>query len=309
MAHTQRRAATFSTVRLDRLAHPPAAAMAPKKSIMRRRRLGSTGKHVLLVVLGVTFIFPLFWMILTSVKPLPQAVAFPPVWIPHPLSLSNYPQAFSAEPFAGYFFHTLYYCVTTVIGVTVSGSLVAYGFSRIKWPGRDQLFYVMVATMLLPFIVTLIPLFVFYKHIGWVGSYKPLIIPTFFGSSVFSTFLLRQFFMTIPQTLSDAARIDGANEFVIFSRIILPLAKPALATIALFQFIYSWNDFLGPLIYLDKSSLYPLSIGLSEFLGQYTTNWSWLMAASTVATLPMIALFFLTQKTFIQGITLTGVKG
>jgi multiple sugar transport system permease protein len=300
--------------------------MARKKPDRRRGILKSIGKHVLLVALGVTFIFPLLWMILTSVKQLPQAMTFPPAWIPHPLDLSNYPQAFSAEPFAGYFFHTLYYCVTTVIGVTVSGSLVAYGFSRIRWPGRDALFYVMVATMLLPFIVTLIPLFVLYKEIGWVGSYKPLVIPTFFGSSVFSTFLplevptffgssvfstflLRQFFMTIPQTLSDAARIDGANEFVIFSRIILPLAKPALATIALFQFIYAWNDFLGPLIYLNQSSLYPLSIGLSEFLGQYTTNWPWLMAASTVATLPMIVLFFLTQKTFIQGITLTGTKG
>lgn len=300
---------TFNTVRLDRLAEQSAAAMAAKKSVMRRRRLGSLGKHILLIVLGVTFIFPLFWMILTSVKPLPQAVTFPPVWIPHPLEPSNYPQALSAEPFASYFFHTLYYCVTTVIGVMVSSSLVAYGFSRLEWPGRDKLFYVMVATMLLPFIVTLIPLFVLYKHIGWVGSYNPLIIPTFLGSSVFSTFLLRQFFMTIPQSLSDAARIDGAHEFVIFSRIILPLAKPALATIALFQFIYAWNDFLGPLIYLNNSSLYPLSIGLNEFLGQYTTNWSWLMAGSTVATLPMVALFFLTQKTFIQGITLTGTKG
>jgi multiple sugar transport system permease protein len=309
MAGMQENATTFSTVNLDRLARPPAVS-APRRRRGRRRRVTrSVAKHVLLAVLSVTFIFPLFWMILTSVKPLPQAVTFPPVWVPHPLETSNYPQALSAEPFASYFFHTLYYCVTTVIGVTISGSLVAYGFSRIKWPGRDKLFYLMVATMLLPFIVTLIPLFVLYKEIGWVGSYKPLIIPTFFGSSVFSTFLLRQFFMTIPQTLSDAARIDGANEFVIFSRIILPLAKPALATIALFQFIYAWNDFLGPLIYLDKSSLYPLSIGLSEFLGQYTTNWSWLMAASTVATLPMVALFFLTQKTFIQGIALTGTKG
>ncbi|HSZ39595.1 MAG TPA: carbohydrate ABC transporter permease [Trebonia sp.] len=309
MAGMQDNATTFSRVNLDRLTRPPAVS-APRRRPGRGRRAGkSAAKHVLLVLLSVTFIFPLLWMILTSLKPLPQAVTFPPVWVPHPLETSNYPQALSAEPFASYFFHTLYYCVTTVVGVTVSGSLVAYGFSRIKWPGRDQLFYVMVATMLLPFIVTLIPLFVLYKEIGWVGSYKPLIIPTFFGSSVFSTFLLRQFFMTIPQALSDAARIDGANEFVIFSRIILPLAKPALATIALFQFIYAWNDFLGPLIYLDKSSLYPLSIGLSEFLGQYTTNWSWLMAASTVATLPMIALFFLTQKTFIQGITLTGTKG
>jgi multiple sugar transport system permease protein len=309
MARTERNAAALDAVRLDRLDKPSSVVMARKKPGRRHGTLKSIGKHVLLVALGVTFIFPLLWMILTSVKQLPQAMTFPPAWIPHPLDLSNYPQAFSAEPFAGYFFHTLYYCVTTVIGVTVSGSLVAYGFSRIKWPGRDALFYVMVVTMLLPFIVTLIPLFVLYKEIGWVGSYKPLVIPTFLGSSVFSTFLLRQFFMTIPQTLSDAARIDGANEFVIFSRIILPLAKPALATIALFQFVYAWNDFLGPLIYLNESSLYPLSIGLSEFLGQYTTNWPWLMAASTVATLPMIVLFFLTQKTFIQGITLTGTKG
>ncbi|HEV3380054.1 MAG TPA: carbohydrate ABC transporter permease [Trebonia sp.] len=309
MAGMQKNADTLGTVHLDRLARPVAVAAARKNPGRRRRTLGSIGKHAVLIALGVTFIFPLLWMILTSVKPLPQAVTFPPVWIPHPLDVPNYPQALSAEPFASYFFHTLYYCVTTVVGVLVSGSLVAYGFSRIKWPGRDTLFYVMVATMLLPFIVTLIPLFVLYKEIGWVGSYNPLIIPTFFGSSVFSTFLLRQFFMTIPETLSDAARIDGANEFVIFTRIILPLAKPALATIALFQFIYAWNDFLGPLIYLDKSSLYPISIGLSEFLGQYTTNWPWLMAASTVATLPMIALFFLTQKTFIQGITLTGTKG
>lgn len=309
MAHASRNAATLGTIDLDRLARPAAPGRARRKPGRRRKTLNSIGKHAALIVLGVTFLFPLLWMILTSVKPLPQAVTFPPVWIPHPLDTSNYPQAFAAEPFAGYFFNTLYYCVTTVIGVTLSGSLVAYGFSRIKWPGRDQLFYVMVATMLLPFIVTLIPLFVLYKEIGWVGSYNPLIIPTFFGSSVFSTFLLRQFFMTIPETLSDAARMDGANEFVIFTRIVLPLAKPALATIALFQFIYAWNDFLGPLIYLDKSSLYPISIGLSEFLGQYTTNWSWLMAASTVATLPMIALFFLTQKTFIQGITLTGTKG
>jgi ABC-type glycerol-3-phosphate transport system permease component len=309
MASTQRDSATFSTVYLDNLVKPSPVARARRRTGKPRRILRSMGKHVLLIALGVTFILPLFWMILTSVKQLPQAVTFPPVWIPHPLDLSNYPQAFSAEPFAGYFFHTLYYCVTTVVGVTLSGSLVAYGFSRVKWPGRDILFYVMVSTMLLPFIVTLIPLFVLYKEIGWVGSYNPLIIPTFFGSSVFSTFLLRQFFMTIPQTLSDAARIDGANEFVIFTRIILPLAKPALATIALFQFIYSWNDFLGPLIYLNKSSLYPLSVGLTEFLGQYTTNWPWLMAASTVATLPIIVLFFLTQKTFIQGITLTGTKG
>jgi multiple sugar transport system permease protein len=279
------------------------------------RKIGWSGggrrvlRHVVLLALGCIFVFPLFWMVLTSFKPLPQAITFPPTWIPHPVEASNYPGALASLPFADFFYHTLFYCVTTVIGVVLSSSLVAYGFSRLRWPGRDKVFYLMVATLLLPFIVTLIPLFVLYKEIGWVGSYKPLIIPTFFGSSVFSTFLLRQFFMTIPESLSEAARIDGAKEWFIYARIILPLAKPALAVVALFQFIYAWNDFLGPLIYINKASLYPLSLGLNEMLGTYATNWSWLMAASTVATAPIILLFFLTQKSFIQGITLTGVKG
>jgi len=166
----------------------------------------------------------------------------------------------------------------------------------------------MVSTMLLPFIVTLIPLFATYRWLGWIGSYKPLIIPVFFGNSVFSTFLLRQFFMTIPRSLSEAARIDGAGELRIFAGIILPLAKPALATVLLFQFVYCWNDFLGPLIYINSASQYPLAIGLNDLLGLYTTNWGWLMAAATVATAPMVILFFLAQKTFVQGISLTGVK-
>jgi multiple sugar transport system permease protein len=295
-----------------KITEPPSVATPPAGIIVNRHPTHhgrSLGKHVVLILLAVTFVFPLFWMLLTSLKPLPQAVTFPPTWIPHPVEFSNYPQAMDSQPFGGYFYHTLYYCVTTVIGVVLSSSLVAYGFSRIRWPGRNKLFYVMVATMLLPYIVTLIPLFVLYKHLGWVGSYKPLIIPTFFASSVFSTFLLRQFFMTIPESLSEAARMDGARELYIYSRIIMPLSKPAVAVVALFQFIYSWNDFLGPLIYLNKASLYPLSLGLNEMLGTYSTNWSWLMAAATVATVPMILLFFLTQKTFIQGITLTGVKG
>jgi multiple sugar transport system permease protein len=275
----------------------------------RARRRRSAIKHLVLIVLSIIFVFPMFWMVLTSLKPLPQAVTYPPTWIPHPFLWSNYPNAMNSQPFGGYFYHTLVYCVSTVIGVVVSSSLVAYGFSRLQWWGRNKLFYLMVSTLLLPYIVTLIPLFVLYRHLGWVGSYKALIIPTFFGSSVFSTFLLRQFFMTIPESLSEAARMDGANEFYIYSRIIMPLSKPAVSVVALFQFIYAWNDFLGPLIYLNKESLYPISLGLNEMLGTYSTNWSWLMAAATVAALPMIALFFLTQKTFVQGITLTGVKG
>ncbi|HEX2822494.1 MAG TPA: carbohydrate ABC transporter permease, partial [Streptosporangiaceae bacterium] len=175
--------------------------------------------------------------------------------------------------------------------------------------GRDAVFYVMLMTLILPFVCTLIPLFVMYKRFGWICTYLPLEVPTFFGSSVFSTFLLRQFFMTIPQSLSDAARIDGASEFYIYRRIILPLAKPAMATVILFQFIYCWNDYLGPLIYISNQSSYSLSLGLDLILGDYSTNWAWVMAGATAATAPIVILFFLTQRTFIQGIALTGTKG
>lgn len=283
----------------------------------RRKGRGALGSEsrtkralllVLTILLALIFVFPLIWMLLTSFKPLPEAVAYPPIWWPHHFLFSNYPNALASEPFLGYFKWTLVYALSTMLGVALSSSLVAYGFACLEWRGRDQLFYVMVATMLLPFIVTLIPLFVLYKHLGWVGSYKPLIIPTFFGSSVFSTFLLRQFFMGIPKPLLDAARIDGASEFYIYRRVVLPLAKPALASVVLFQFLYAWNDFLGPLIYIDKSSLYPISLGLYEFLGQYTTNWSWLMAATTIALLPVVVLFFLTQRYFVEGVTVTGLK-
>jgi multiple sugar transport system permease protein len=203
------------------------------------------------------------------------------------------------------------YAAVTIVGVSISSSLVAYGFSRIRWRGRDVLFQVMVSTLLIPFFATLIPLFVMYKKFHMVGWYLPLMVPTFLGSSVFSTFLLRQFFMTIPESLSDAARVDGANEFYIYSRIILPMAKPAMATVILFQFIYCWNDYIGPLIYINNQVWYPLSLGLYQVLGTYTTNWPWVMAAATAATAPIVILFFFTQRTFIEGIAVqgTGVKG
>jgi multiple sugar transport system permease protein len=169
----------------------------------------------------------------------------------------------------------------------------------------------MVSTLLIPFFATLIPLFVMYKNFHMVGWYLPLIVPTFLGSSIFSTFLLRQFFMTLPQSVSDAARVDGANEFTIFTRVILPMSKPALATVILFQFVYCWNDYLGPLIYIDNQVWYPISIGLTLVLGTYATNWPWVMAAATAATLPIVVLFFFTQRTFIAGIAIqgTGDKG
>jgi multiple sugar transport system permease protein len=288
---------------------PPLLARLPPPPKAPRKIGASALKHVVLIAVGAMFALPLAWMVLTSFKSASQALTFPVVWWPHPFLWNNYPHVLSSLPFGRFFLNTFVYCAVTIVGVCISSSLVAYGFSRLRWRGRNGLFYVMLMTLLLPFVCTLIPLFILYKHVGWIGTYLPLEVPTFFGSSVFSTFLLRQFFMTIPQSLSDAARMDGANEFYIYSRIVLPLAKPAMATVILFQFIYCWNDFLGPLIYISNERSYPLSLGLDLILGDYSTNWSWVMAAASAATVPIVILFFLTQRTFIQGIALTGTKG
>ena len=204
--------------------------------------------------------------------------------------------------------NTLFICFTTVIGTVLSSALVAYGFARVQFPFRDGLFLVVLATMMLPYQVTLIPLFALYSKLGWNGTFAPLIVPYFFGVP-FYIFLLRQFFMGIPEDLSAAARIDGCSEIGIFTRIILPLSKPALATTALFMFLFQWGDFLNPLIYLQDDRQYTLAVALQQFQSQHESAWGPLMAMSTVITLPIIVLFFLTQRTFIQGITMSGLKG
>src|SRR6202167_2469506 len=288
---------------------PPSQSRPPRKRWTRRAIGAGTGKHAVLIALSAMFALPLVWMVGTSFKTARQALQLPVVWWPHPFLWSNYPDLFAALPYFRFFLNTFVYAGVTIVGVCISSSLVAYGFSRLRWPGRDAVFYVMLMTLILPFVCTLIPLFVMYKRFGWIGTYLPLEVPTFFGSSVFSTFLLRQFFMTIPQSLSDAARIDGANEVYIVLRIILALAKPAMATVILFQFVYCWNDYLGPLVYISNQNSYPLSLGLTLILGDYSTNWAWVMAGATAATAPIVILFFLTQRTFIQGIALTGTKG
>jgi len=291
-------------------AQVPPSPVTPHRRRWSPRAIGaSLSKHAVLIAVSAMFALPLLWMVSTSFKTAQQALQLPVVWWPHPFLWSNYSGLFAALPYFRFFWNTFLYAAITIVGVCVSSSLVAYGFSRLRWPGRDAVFYVMLMTLILPFACTLIPLFVMYKNFGWIGGYLPLEVPTFFGSSVFSTFLLRQFFMTIPQSLSEAARIDGASEFYIYSRIILPLAKPAMASVILFQFVYCWNDYLGPLVYISNQNSYPLSLGLALILGEYTTNWAWVMAGATAATAPIVILFFFTQRTFIQGITLTGSKG
>lgn len=263
---------------------------------------------LVLLLLTIMFAIPFYWLLSTSVKPDSQIFVFPPVWVPSPIQWSNFSNAMGFFPFWQYFFNTVFICVVTVIGTLISNSLIAYGLSRIDWRGRNVVFVLLLGTLLLPSQVTLIPLFIMFSHMHWVDTYLPLVVPAFFGNAFFM-FLLRQFFMTIPQELGDAVRVDGGSEWTIFTRIVLPLSVPVLATVALFTFINSWNDFLGPLIYLQTPSKYTLSIGLSTFLGQYGSEWSWLMAASALVFIPIVVLFFFTQRTFIQGITLTGSKG
>lgn len=287
-----------------------ARAAAPRRrpSSGRQRLAEKVAAHTVLIVLSVVFFIPFFWMISGSLKDVANLNSFPVVWFPHKLTLENYIYGLRVFPFARYFGNTLLICVLSMTGAALSSSFIAYGLARIDWPLRKPLFIIILGTMMIPFYVTMVPLFSLFRSMGWVNTYLPLIVPTFFGVP-FYIFLLRQFFMSIPRDLSDAARIDGANEFAIYARIILPLAKPALAAVALFQFLVSWSDLLGPLIYLSNSSSYTVSLGLTFYRSQYSTQYGPLMAASTVVVIPVVILFFFAQRTFIQGITLTGVKG
>ncbi len=266
--------------------------------------------YVVLIILSLTFLMPALWMLSTSLKDTAQTYVVPPIWIPWPMRFANYPEAMTAQPFELFFRNTLFYAVGSAIGSVLSAALVAYGFSRIRWPGRDIVFFIALSTMMIPFQVRMIPLYITFKNLHWLNTYAPLIVPAFFGD-VYYIFLLRQFFMSVPQELSEAARIDGSGELGIFWRVVLPLARPAIAVVALFQFMGAWNDFLGPLIFLNDPNLFPISLGLNRFLGQFVEKlaWPYLMAASTVTILPIVILFFFTQRTFIEGIAISGIKG
>jgi multiple sugar transport system permease protein len=287
------------------------ASRGPASSATGRQRnewLRGILTHVLLIPAALIFLLPFLWMLSTSLKPDSQLFSYPPIWIPWPLQWENYPESVSYVPFFTYLKNTLIVSLSSMVGVVISSSLAAYSLSRIQWPGRHILFLITIATLMLPFQVTLIPVFLVFSRLGWVGDFRPLILPQFFGYAYY-IFLLRQFFMTIPFELSEAAHIDGASEWRIFWSVILPLAKPALATVAVFQFIRSWTDYLNPLIYLNDQNLYTLQLGLQQYSSQYGREWGLLMAAAVLITLPPIIIFFLTQRTFVQGVTLTGIKG
>lgn len=265
------------------------------------------GAHLILAATAGLFSVPLAWMVLTSLKPAEDLLSDPYRILPTQWRPENYRDAIDAMPYFLYVRNSLVLC-GSVVGTVLSSSLAAYGFARLKWPGRDPLFGVLIATMLLPWHVTMIPRFVLLCKLGLYNSLGALVGPTFLGDA-FSIFLLRQFFRTIPEELSEAARLDGCSEWDIFWRIVLPLSKPALATVALFQCVAAWNDFSGPLIYLSDPSRFPLAYGLEQFVSAYTSQTNLLMAAAVLFTLPTVVLFFLAQKTFLKGIATTGLKG
>ena len=280
-----------------------------RKSV--QETLSRVAVQTVIVALAVVLFIPFGWMLSTALKPLEECFQYPPTWIPRPALWENFFIAWTWLPFTRYLINTLYLAGVGIVGAVFSSALVAYGFARYRAPGRDLLFLVLLSTMMLPEQVTLIPSFLLFKYLRWLNTYKPLLVPAFTGVPFF-IFLLRQFYMTLPIELDEAARIDGCGRLGILWRIILPLSKPALATVAIFVFFNRWNAFLLPLIYLKSSDKYPLAVGLSMLRGENTGGliyWNYLMAASILVAIPPLLVFFFAQRQFVQGIALTGLKG
>ena len=284
---------------------------APGLLSSRRFKDGLVKAMVYIIILSgsVILMLPFAWMVSTSLKRPGAVFNWPPEWIPNPVVWSNYPKAWTSLPFNLFLKNTLIITITTVLGQTLTSSLVGYSFARLRWMGRNSLFMVVLATMMLPHHVTMIPVFAIWKRLGFVDTLVPLIVPAFFGGGAFNIFLMRQFFMTIPLELDDAAKIDGCKQMGIYWRIIFPLSKPVIGTVAIFSFLHHWNEFLGPLIYLNSIRKYTLALGLQLFRGQYDTKWELLMAASVIVMMPVLVIYFLAQRYFVQGIVFTGIKG
>jgi multiple sugar transport system permease protein len=274
-----------------------------------QKRIERILTYAILVFLSALILVPLIWMVSTALKERKQIFTYPPEWVPSPALWHNFSEAMTVFPFQTFVRNTLIIAGFNIVGTILTSSMAAYAFARLRFPGRDLIFMILLSTLMLPFAVIMIPRYVEFRELGWLDSWLPLIVPNWMGGSVFFTFLLRQFFRSIPRELSDAAKIDGASEFRIYWQIVMPLAKPALAVVAIFVFLDSWNDFLAPLIYISSPSKYTVSLGLSMFMGNYTTQWAYLMAASTLMSIPTIVLFIVAQRYFVRGVVLTGVKG
>lgn len=283
-----------------------AILLATHNSARRHKILAAVATHSVLIAASIIFLAPFIVISLTALMTGNQALTSH-IW-PQPFQWHNFVAVFEEEPILLYIWNTLQVAGLSTVGVVLSCIPAAYALSRMRWRGRGFAFMIILSTLMLPFQVTVVPLYLIFAKLEWIGTLKPLIVPNFFGDA-FSIFLLRQFFMTVPQDLTDAARIDGAGEFQIMTRLIVPLAKPAIAAVALFQFLYQWDDFFAPLLYVGNNpKLYTLTIGLQQFQSNHNTMWNMTMAAAVIFMVPVIVIFFLAQKVFVQGITMTGIK-
>ena len=303
---------------------PQQTAIAPNRAVSQMQRLRKMSaaqwateilKYAVLLFLAITFLLPFYWMVSSAIKNDTQVYTVPPVLWPDPQFWNNFWDAWSSENFNLFTFNTVVrYAIPATVGTVLSSAMVAYSFSRIRWIGRDTVFALVLATLMIPGWVRLVPLFIIFKKLGWLNTFWPLVVPNFFGNAFF-IFLLRQFFMSLPDELSDAARIDGANELQTMFRIILPLSVPALAVVALFTFMDAWNDYLGPLIYVNIEEKWVLALGVQRLrnavaeIGNRQLAYPYLMAVSSLITLPIFLAFFFAQRSFIEGISLTGLKG
>ena len=282
-----------------------------KKQTSQRRavRAGRVTTMILLLLGSMVALFPFVWLVRSSLMGTDQIFTSPPEWIPRPFRWQNFSEALTVQPFWRYFLNTMTLEILTVSGTVITSTLTAFSFARLRWKGRDIIFGILLTSLMMPFIVTLIPTFILWQKLGLLGTYAPLFVPAWFGGGAFNIFLLRQFFLTIPREFDEAAYLDGATPPQVLFRIILPLSRPALIVVAIFSFIAVWNDFLGPLIYLNDDSKFTLALGLASFKGIYNAQWGYLMAASAAIVAPIILLYFFAQRYFVEGIVATGVKG
>ncbi|MDI7277547.1 MAG: carbohydrate ABC transporter permease, partial [Anaerolineae bacterium] len=286
----------------------PAARVRTRRKPLLWRTVPGVALTAAAALGSIVFVLPFVWMISTGFKPRWEQLAIPPVWIPSTIAWSNFTEPFQRQPVLHWYLNSIVLVVCNVIGATLSSSLVAFGFARLHFRGRNLLFLILLSTMMLPGQVTLIPVYYFFARVGWVNSLKPLIVPSYFAGP-FYVFLLRQFFMTISTEMDDAAEIDGCGIFDIFWRVVLPLCKPALGVVAIMEFAGSWNDFFGPLIYLNSVRKAPIALGLRFFQTRADPQIGQTMAMTTLSIIPLIAVFYGSQRYFIQGIVITGTKG
>jgi multiple sugar transport system permease protein len=279
------------------------------QSVSARSAVRDALTYTILILLGLIFTLPLLWMVTTSLKEQGQVFQVPPVWIPDPFRWDNYPEAVRRAPLWLWLYNTATITVLATIGTVITSSMVGFGFARLRFPGRDVLFVLLLSTMMLPPVVTLVPKFIMFRTIGWNDTFYPLIVPSFFGVSAFNIFLVRQYYLTIPLDLDEAARIDGASNWRVWWNVLVPISMPVLVAVAIFSFVQHWNEFLDPLVFLHSEQMKTLSLGLRAFINPNDASWHITMAASMWLIVPMIVIFFIGQRHFIQGAAMSGITG